>query len=213
MAVSLWKYGNKGRIKVNTMELHKNALLRMPLSTEAPEYIEVLPLGYISSDKGNFLVDTESYNLIKEHMERRAVDIVIDYEHQTLKDIPAPAGGWVKALILKDNGIYAKVEWTERARNYIKNKEYKYLSPVVLVRDSDRKVLRIHSIALTNTPAIKGTKPIVNSLKPSADHFNELNETEKQICKMLNLDEFDFITYGIYKGEGKYERQRASEIY
>ena len=192
MAVSLWKYGSKGRIKMTPMKLHKNALLRMPRSTEAPEYIKVLPLGYISSDKGNFLVDTESYNLIKGHMERRAVDIVID--------IPAPAGGWVKELILKSDGIYAKVEWTERARNHIKNKEYKYLSPVVLVRDSDHKALRIHSIALTNLPAIEGMTPIINSLKPSADNLNGLNETEKQICKMMNLDASDFITYGIRGG-------------
>ncbi|WP_261949169.1 phage protease [Paenibacillus melissococcoides] len=33
---------------------------------------------------------------MKETFHRRALDIVIDYEHQTLEDVQAPAGGWIK---------------------------------------------------------------------------------------------------------------------
>jgi len=49
---------------------------------------------------------------------------------------------------------------------YLKNREYKYLSPVVLVRKKDHKALQLHSVALTNPPAINGMVPIVNSKKP-----------------------------------------------
>ena len=48
----------------------------------APGYIRVLPLGLVSSEKGDFIVDTESFHLIKEHMEHKNTDVVIDYEHQ-----------------------------------------------------------------------------------------------------------------------------------
>ena len=109
----------------------------LPLSdslVEAPEYIRVLPLGYVSSEKGDFIVDAESFDMMKTYMEHRAIDIVIDYEHQTLRDMQAPAGGWIKNLFLKNDGIFAKVEWTQKAKEYLKNKEYRYLSPVVLVR-------------------------------------------------------------------------------
>lgn len=128
-----------------------------------PDRIKILPVGRINSEKGDFVVDEESYNAMKAEMQRRGIDIVIDYEHQTLKDVQAPAGGWVKDLAYTPDAIEAKVEWTPKAQEYLKNKEYRYLSPVVLTRKSDNKAVALHSLALTNTPAINGMFAIVNS--------------------------------------------------
>ncbi len=161
----------------------------------APEYIQVLPYGSISSEKGDFIVDAESFRLMKEHMQHRKIDIVIDYEHQTLKDVQAPAGGWIKELLLKDDGIYAKVEWTERAKGYLRNREYRYLSPVVIVRRRDRKAAQLHSVALTNTPAINGMIPIVNSVKPSLKPEAGLDAVQKEVCRLMNISEADFMDY------------------
>lgn len=178
------------------MEVYAEILSQSENLTEAPEYIRVLPLGYISSEKGDFLVDSESFRMMKEHMEHRAIDIVIDYEHQTLRDMQAPAGGWIKELILKSDGVFARVEWTKRARNYLQSREYKYISPVVIVRKKDHKASQLHSVALTNTPAINGMMPIVNSVKPFLETIPKLNEMQKKICRMLNLSESDFLNYG-----------------
>lgn len=128
-----------------------------------PDRIKILPVGRISSEKGDFVVDEESYRAMKTEMQRRGIDIVIDYEHQTLKDVQAPAGGWVKELAYTPEAVEAKVEWTPKAREYLRNKEYRYLSPVVLTRKSDNKAVALHSLALTNTPAINGMFAIVNS--------------------------------------------------
>ncbi len=180
------------------MEVYTEILSQTVNLTEAPEYIRVLPLGYISSEKGDFLVDSESFRMMKEHMEHRAVDIVIDYEHQTLRDMQAPAGGWIKELVLKSDGIFARVEWTKRAKGYLQNREYRYLSPVVMVRKKDCKASQIHSVALTNTPAINGMMPIVNSVKPPLQAGTQLNEIQKKICRMLNMSESDFVKYGMW---------------
>lgn len=130
---------------------------------ECPDKIKILPVGRINSEKGDFVVDEESYNAMKTEMQRRGIDIVIDYEHQTLQDVQAPASGWVKELIYTPEAIIAKVEWTQKAQEYLKNKEYRYLSPVVLTRKEDNKAVTLHSLALTNTPAINGMFAIVNS--------------------------------------------------
>lgn len=175
------------------MELYTEILSQTANLTKAPEYIRVLPLGYVSSEKGDFIVDKESFSMMKEHMEHRAIDIVIDYEHQTLRDVQAPAGGWIKELVLKSDGIFAKVEWTDKAKNYLQNKEYKYLSPVVLIRKKDRRASQLHSVALTNIPAINGMTPIINSMKLPLK--TELNAIQKKICRMLNISEIDFINY------------------
>lgn len=179
------------------MEVYTEILSQTANLTEAPEYIRVLPLGYVSSEKGDFLVDNESFHMIKEHMEHRAIDIVIDYEHQTLRDVQAPAGGWIKELVLKSDGIFAKVEWTKKAIDYLQNREYRYLSPVVLVRKKDHKASQLHSVALTNTPAINGMMPIVNSEKLPLQTNAKLDDTQKKICRMLNMSKSDFIKYGM----------------
>ena len=104
-----------------------------------PNEIKILPLGMVHSQKGDFQVDDESVEMIRSHFKERKLDLVIDYEHQTLQDIQAPAGGWIKDIYKGEDALIAKVEWTQKAAEYLKNKEYRYLSPVVLVRKKDRK--------------------------------------------------------------------------
>lgn len=55
------------------MEVYTEILSQSANLTEAPEYIRVLPLGYVSSEKGDFLVDNESFRMMKEHMEHRSI--------------------------------------------------------------------------------------------------------------------------------------------
>lgn len=149
-----------------------------------PSEIKLIPLGTIKSQKGTFQADEESFRLIKERFENRKLDLVIDYEHQTLKDVQAPASGWIKDLRLGEDAIIAKVDWTERAKEYLKNKEYRYLSPVIISRNSDKKVIGVHSAALTNTPAIDGMFAIANSLD-----IEDLEQggTEMELQKVLEL--------------------------
>ena len=140
--------------------------------TGAPETITVLPLGHVVSSKGEFDVDEGSFQAMKAQIAQRGVDLVVDYEHQTLKGVEAPAAGWVKELKLEDGNIVAVVEWTPRGAEYLKNKEYRYLSPVVNVRKMDNKAIGLHSLALTNTPAIENMTPIVNSDNFKGGHEN-----------------------------------------
>jgi len=87
-------------------------------------------------------------------------DIVIDYEHQTLaaqeNGQPAPAAGWIRELIWRDGqGLYAAVDWTARAREFIANGEYRYISPVFPYDKTGRPLDVLH-VALTNYPALTG---------------------------------------------------------
>lgn len=154
-----------------------------------PSEIKILPLGRVHSQKGDFTVDDESVELIRKQFKDRKLDLVIDYEHQTLADVQAPAGGWIKDIYKGDDALIAKVEWTPKATEYLKNKEYRYLSPVVMVRKRDQKATALHSVALTNTPAIDGMFPVVNSL--TIEDYSEGGTTMdlKEIAKALGLPE------------------------
>ena len=59
-------------------------------------------------------MDEGSFQAMKAQIAQRGVDLVVDYEHQTLKGVEAPAAGWVKELKLEDGNIVAVVEWTPR---------------------------------------------------------------------------------------------------
>ena len=71
-------------------------------------------------------------------------------------DGTAPAAGWITALeAVEGEGIYATVEWTAKAAEFIKAKEYRYMSPVIFISDDDRRAVKLASVALTNTPAME----------------------------------------------------------
>lgn len=152
-----------------------------------PDLIKLLPLGVVKSQKGNFTVDNDSFLAMCADFAAHGNDLVIDYEHQTLKDMQAPAGGWITELVLSDGAICGRVNWTAKAAEYLANREYRYLSPVVMV-DANRKARALKSAALTNTPAIDGMFTIVN-----AQDFN-LDEGEndmdfKELAVLLGLPE------------------------
>lgn len=156
--------------------------------------VKLLPLGVVHSTKGDFLVDNESFQSIQNKFLQRKLEIPIDYEHQTLKDMQAPAAGWIKDFVLRGDGIYGAVDWTERAAEYLKNKEYRYISPVIDIRKKDRKVMGLHSAALTNTPAIDAMETIANSNKPGLEDA-PLEEPEDSsggtlaaLAELLRLD-------------------------
>lgn len=172
----------------------KNGLLIHVLDLQAegmegvPGIIRLIPKGHVESQKGDFVVDDESFELIQQRFKGRKLDLVIDYEHQTLEDVQAPAAGWITELVNGTDAIMAKVEWTAKGAEYLKNREYRYLSPVVITRKTDKKVVALHSAALTNTPAIDGMFPIVNSLSPDDIKEEETMELEKLI-RLLGLPE------------------------
>jgi phage I-like protein len=135
---------------------------------EVPSEVQVLPSGEVSpKGKTKFLVDEDSRKMIMDAFAGNKTDLVIDYEHQSLSGSEAPAAGWIKDITDRgDLGLWAKVQWTERAKEYLQNREYRYLSPVVLIRKKDGRAVELLGAALTNLPAIDGMTPVVNRVDP-----------------------------------------------
>lgn len=166
---------------------------------DVPREVMVAPWGAVESSNGAFVVDEEGGRLVIAAFEAQGTDLPIDYEHQTLgggyasPTGQAPAAGWIKRLFVRPPpgpartgdeagqrqgdggeedrppGLYADVEWTEPARGQLAARQYRYLSPVAVVRKSDRRLVALHSAALTNKPAIVGMEAIVNRSDEGAD--------------------------------------------
>ena len=158
----------------------------------AQSEFQLLPLGRINIEGGGpAILDDESMNDIIKDFERRGNDMVIDYEHQTLKDIEAPAAGWIRKLLKRGSeGLWAVVEWTEKARQYLAKREYRYFSPVMLTRLSDHKIVKLVNVALTNSPKINRLKPIVAKMD-----FEEIDPVQREINKMMGISDEEFMEY------------------
>lgn len=163
--------------------------LTMTETGDLPREIQILPKGRVRSAKGEFLVDDAAIQELLGNAAQRQNDVVIDYEHQTLLNVEAPAAGWIKRLFAKPDGVWAEVEWTPRAAEYLRNREYRYLSPVVGVRKSDQRAVYLHSAALTNTPAIDGMVPIVNKHDNGEEDDESMDELRKKLIELLGLKE------------------------
>jgi phage I-like protein len=128
-----------------------------------PEWIRVLPLGEVElvDNREPFKVDEKSLGTMVAAFQSRGVDMVIDYEHQSLQGERAPAAGWIKHLEAREDGLWARVEWTPQAREYLRTKEYRYFSPVLRLDPDTRKPIALMHLGLTNVPAIKHLPPLV----------------------------------------------------
>ena len=131
-----------------------------------PEWIRILPLGKVelSDSREPFEVDAASLAAMVTAFRSRGVDLVIDYEHQSLQGERAPAAGWIKDLEARPDGLWARVEWTRQAREYLLSKEYRYFSPVLRLDPTSRRPLALMHLGLTNVPAIKRLPPLVAKL-------------------------------------------------
>ncbi len=142
-----------------------------------PEWLRLLPRGPVELVDGRepLEIDEEALARIVAAFQARGVDLVVDYEHQSLKGGRAPAAGWIKELSAREDGLWARVEWTPAARDYLRNREYRYFSPVLRLNPESRRPEALLQVALTNVPAIRGLPPLVAKFQGEAG--SEAQET------------------------------------
>lgn len=151
--------------------------------------IQLTPVGAFKPSDGRDMpvdawrIDAAIAARVIERFKQRRNPAVLDYEHQTLRKEdngqPAPAAGWLRALQWREgSGLWATVELTERAVEYIRAGEYKYISPVFFFDPQTGEVLTIQMAAFTNTPAIDGMEPL--ALRAAATFGFTTDETHEE---------------------------------
>jgi phage I-like protein len=168
--------------------------------------LQIFPAGKFDAPHGSMLglngpwfIDDAIAAAAIERIQSIEGDIVIDFEHQTLKSSengqPAPAAGWIKRDKIKwvaGKGLFADdVEWTEEAKQLINGKQYKYFSPVFAFAAATGNVKDLRLGALTNQPAIKGMDEVLAAA--SALFFpNQSNHEDDsmnpELLKLLGLN-------------------------
>ncbi|MDD5484072.1 MAG: phage protease [Kiritimatiellae bacterium] len=143
---------------------------------EVPEEFLVFAYGktkFSKEGKEDFYVFSENdADTVIAEFARKGVDGLVDYEHQLLRSMsngqPVPAGGWIKQLVKKPDGLWCRVSWTPKARGYLENGEYKYTSPVFRVSRTGKNITDLFNISLTGKPSTDNQPALV-----AADDFTE----------------------------------------
>ena len=140
-------------------------------------WLQVTPAGHFKPADGREIqvpswhIDQAVATKVIERFHSTKNKRVVDYEHQTLRKEehgqPAPAAGWYTDLQWREGeGLFARVQLTARAAQYIAEGEYQYFSPVFLYHPTTGDVLDVQMGALTNAPAIDGMQEL--SLRAAA---------------------------------------------
>ena len=152
-----------------------------------PQRILLLPAGQIEGRDGRKWLNSEP-EAVLESFSGLGRDLPVDIEHATEirapKGEPAPAAGWIKALSNEDGAIWGEVEWLDAGKQLVGGRQYRYLSPVILYRPSDRVITGLTSVGLTNQPNLR-----LGALNSEQDGEEQIMDELKKVKVALGLTE------------------------
>jgi phage I-like protein len=183
-------HGSFTLTNMKTIEFLATAI-RLSGAGEPPHNVLILAEGETPISSGDPIrMDAESAQLVIEEFENQGVDLPIDYEHSTIvrgnAGLDAPAAGWITGLTyVPKTGLLAAVRWSDKAFREIREEQYRYLSPVFIL-DEKRRVVRLHSLALTNKPRIKNQRELLAASERMTAVLNMMPQDYTKMDHHLN---------------------------
>ena len=131
------------------------------LDSGVPDWIQLLPAGpAITGHDGRSWRLPDPQPLIAAFQTKQR-PLVVDWEHASEHRAPvgldAPAAGWIDHLEARHGAVWGHVAWTERAKQQIAAKEYRFISPVFTYQKADSAIVELTSAGLTNQPNLNLT--------------------------------------------------------
>lgn len=142
--------------------------------------------------------DAEAFqNIATEFNEKKAADpgyrVLIDFEHHSYEQgggMSSAASGWINKMEARPDGVYAEVEWTDAGEAAIKNRRYRFLSPVWYPHDCDHlgnnryRPRRIDTVGMTNRNRMTTIQPLWNRGDEPHDPINHNIQNTMDIEKL-----------------------------
>lgn len=140
-----------------------------------PKEIHVLPKGsFETRPYGTMVIDDGIMTQMVANFDKKVRKAVpVDVDHDGGK-----AAGWIQKLVMKEDGLWAEVEWNKYGKDLLKEKIYKLFSPEWSFDYVDPQHSTHHGAvliagSLTNRPLFKNLEAIVASETDSKDLTKE----------------------------------------
>lgn len=123
---------------------------------ETPEWVQLIPAGPgIRGVDGRVWTMSDADKVVGT-FRNRGIELPIDIEHSTqvkgARGEEAPAVGWIHDMEARATGLWGKVKWNTKGEALLRERAYRYLSPVFSAGKRTGAVTRMVSAALTNNP-------------------------------------------------------------
>ena len=124
--------------------------------TSGESWVQLLPSGKfdLNDQRGPWVVKDMASVIERSRRDlERGMPVDMDHAMDRHKEAEAPAAGWIEELAARDDGIWARIAWTPTGKAKIAGREYRFISPVVMVTKAG-EVMAVKRAGLTNAPAI-----------------------------------------------------------
>ena len=163
--------------------------------TEELQWVHALSIGEYTHPKHGTLKFTPDrirrfVDSVKQKV--RGIDPDIDYDHKLDVSKGMSAAGWVRDAEERSDGLWLLVEWTKKAAQAIKDREYRYFSTEFVDEwtspDGNKFTDVVLGGGLTNRPFLKDLAPV--NLSELTDTDNEENTMElAELARILGLSD------------------------
>ena len=154
--------------------------------------VNVSPVGtfYGSDSEGNAIPENlteESLQRLADQLNSTNEQILVDADHASCRvgiEKDTSACGWLEKFFVKPlKGLWAKLKLTNKGRDLVENRVYRFLSPVFKL-DENGEPMQLNSVAMTNCPALAPEiAPIINT-KPKQETL-EMEMTKEQLVDLI----------------------------
>lgn len=93
-----------------------------------PEWVQLIPAGPVFQGRDGRTFELQDPQTVLNAFKG---PIPFDCDHATHLGMHAPAAGWIESLEARDTGIWGRVEWNRRGKEYLTDRAYRFVSPVL----------------------------------------------------------------------------------
>lgn len=123
---------------------------------QGESWVQLLPAGKfdLNDQRGPWIVKDMASVIERSRRDlERGMPVDMDHALDRRNQAEAPAAGWIEELAAREDGIWARIAWTPTGKAKITGREYRFISPVVMVTRAG-EVMAVKRAGLTNAPAI-----------------------------------------------------------
>lgn len=154
--------------------------------------VNVAPVGtfYGSDAEGNAIPENlteDSLQRLADQLNASNEQILVDADHASCRtgiERDTSACGWLEKFFVKPlKGLWAKLKLTNKGRDLVENRVYRFLSPVFRL-DENGEPIQLNSVAMTNCPALApDITPIINT-KPNKETI-QMEMTKEELVTLI----------------------------
>jgi hypothetical protein len=164
-------------------------------SGESLQWVHALPLGgpYKHPKYGDLNFTPERIMRFVQNVKNkvRGIDPDVDYDHKMDPAKGNIAAGWVRDADARSDGLWLLVDWTKKAIQSLRDREYRYFSAEFLDEWEDSQGNKFEDVVLggglTNRPFMKNLVP-VNLNEITASNQEDVMD-RAEIARILGLGE------------------------